>query len=109
MRSRSTSPVRQGRLPNADGIPLGRQGSVDEIAATCPVPSQRGRRRCQDNRMAGDRGREEADGMMELSYRRHVVPPVVIQHAVWLYLRLPRDLPEGSATDTAASAEGVAP
>ena len=25
----------QGRLPNADGIPLGRQGSVDEIAATC--------------------------------------------------------------------------
>src|SRR5271165_5232325 len=25
----------QGRLPNAAGIPLGRQGSVDEIAATC--------------------------------------------------------------------------
>src|SRR6266850_1670214 len=25
----------QGRLPNASGIPLGRQGSVDEIAATC--------------------------------------------------------------------------
>src|SRR5215208_2965740 len=24
-----------GRLPNADGIPLGRQGHVDEIAATC--------------------------------------------------------------------------
>jgi 3-oxoacyl-[acyl-carrier protein] reductase len=25
----------QGRLPNAAGIPLGRQGHVDEIAATC--------------------------------------------------------------------------
>ena len=25
----------QGRLPNTAGIPLGRQGSVDEIAATC--------------------------------------------------------------------------
>jgi NAD(P)-dependent dehydrogenase (short-subunit alcohol dehydrogenase family) len=25
----------QGHLPNAAGIPLGRQGSVDEIAATC--------------------------------------------------------------------------
>jgi len=25
----------QGRLPNAAGVPLGRQGSVDEIAATC--------------------------------------------------------------------------
>ena len=25
--------------------------------------------------------------MMELSYRRHRLPPVVIQHAVWLYLR----------------------
>ena len=25
----------QGRLPNAAGIPLGRQGMVDEIAATC--------------------------------------------------------------------------
>ena len=25
----------QGRLPNATGIPLGRQGHVDEIAATC--------------------------------------------------------------------------
>ena len=24
-----------GRLPDAAGIPLGRQGSVDEIAATC--------------------------------------------------------------------------
>ena len=25
----------QGHLPNATGVPLGRQGSVDEIAATC--------------------------------------------------------------------------
>src|SRR5437588_5935833 len=25
--------------------------------------------------------------MMELSYRRHRFPPIVIQHAVWLYLR----------------------
>src|ERR1700682_4882976 len=25
--------------------------------------------------------------MMELSYRRHRFPPVVIQHAIWLYLR----------------------
>ena len=24
-----------GRLPNAVGVPLGRQGTVDEIAATC--------------------------------------------------------------------------
>src|ERR1700758_3578805 len=30
---------------------------------------------------------EQADRMMELSYRRHRFPPVVIQHAVWLYLR----------------------
>jgi putative transposase len=25
--------------------------------------------------------------MMELSYRRHRFPPVVIHHAVWVYLR----------------------
>jgi hypothetical protein len=25
--------------------------------------------------------------MAEISYRRHRVPPVIIQHAVWLYLR----------------------
>ena len=38
--------------------------------------------------------------MMELSYRRHRFPPVVIQHAVWLYLRftlcLLRLLPAGA-------------
>jgi hypothetical protein len=37
--------------------------------------------------VARERGREYADEMMELSYRRHRFPPVVIQHAVWLYLR----------------------
>ena len=25
--------------------------------------------------------------MTEISYRRHRFPPVIIQHAVWLYLR----------------------
>jgi len=25
--------------------------------------------------------------MAEISYRRHRFPPVIIQHAVWLYLR----------------------
>jgi transposase-like protein len=25
--------------------------------------------------------------MAEISYRRHRLPPVIIQHAVWLYLR----------------------
>jgi transposase-like protein len=25
--------------------------------------------------------------MAEISYRRHRFPPIVIQHAVWLYLR----------------------
>ena len=37
--------------------------------------------------MTRERGREYADGMPVLSYRRHRFPPVVIQHAVWLYLR----------------------
>jgi putative transposase len=31
--------------------------------------------------------------MKELSYRRHRFPPVVIQHAVWLYLRFHAQLP----------------
>ena len=26
--------------------------------------------------------------MVEISYRRHRFPPVIIQHAVWLYLRV---------------------
>jgi hypothetical protein len=40
-------------------------------------------------RITGWPGREVrvGDRMMELSYRRHRFPPVVIQHAVWLYLR----------------------
>ena len=33
--SRANPEWYQGRTPNAAGIPLGRQGSVDEIAATC--------------------------------------------------------------------------
>src|SRR5947209_1769427 len=33
--SRANPEWYQGRTPNAGGIPLGRQGSVDEIAATC--------------------------------------------------------------------------
>jgi hypothetical protein len=37
--------------------------------------------------VARERGREYPDEMTELSYRRHRFPPVVIQHAVWLYLR----------------------
>ena len=37
--------------------------------------------------MAREGGKSRLTGMMELSYRRHRFPPVVIQHAVWLYLR----------------------
>jgi 3-oxoacyl-[acyl-carrier protein] reductase len=33
--SRANPEWYQGRTPNAAGIPLGRQGTVDEIAATC--------------------------------------------------------------------------
>ena len=33
------------------------------------------------------RRRGQAGGMASISYRRHRFPPVVIQHAVWLYLR----------------------
>jgi NAD(P)-dependent dehydrogenase (short-subunit alcohol dehydrogenase family) len=33
--SRANPEWYQGRTPNAAGIPLGRQGSVEEIAATC--------------------------------------------------------------------------
>jgi 3-oxoacyl-[acyl-carrier protein] reductase len=33
--SRANPEWYQGRVPNAAGIPLGRQGTVDEIAATC--------------------------------------------------------------------------
>jgi 3-oxoacyl-[acyl-carrier protein] reductase len=33
--SRANPEWYQGRVPNASGIPLGRQGTVDEIAATC--------------------------------------------------------------------------
>jgi putative transposase len=37
--------------------------------------------------MAGASGRGQVDAMAEISYRRHRFPPVIIQHAVWLYLR----------------------
>ena len=37
--------------------------------------------------MAGERRRGEGGSMAEISYRRHRFPPVIIQHAVWLYLR----------------------
>ena len=33
--SRANPEWYHGRVPNADGIPMGRQGTVDEIAATC--------------------------------------------------------------------------
>src|ERR1700747_3715045 len=63
------------------------------VAESCPGVEVLGKspshswRPCQDNRMVRERGREYAAGMMELSYRRHRFPPVVIQHALWLYLR----------------------
>jgi hypothetical protein len=41
---------------------------------------------CQDNEMAGERRRGQAGSMAEISYRRHRFLPVVIQHAVRLYL-----------------------
>ena len=44
------------------------------------------RGRCQDNGIAREGGASRLTGM-ELSYRRYWFPPVVIQHAVWLYLR----------------------
>ena len=44
-------------------------------------------RLCQGNRIARRRGRGYANAMAEISYRRHRFPPVIIQHAVWLYLR----------------------
>ena len=42
---------------------------------------------CQGNRIVRRRGRGYANAMAEISYRRHRFPPVIIQHAVWLYLR----------------------
>jgi transposase-like protein len=52
-----------------------------------PEAFQPAGRLCQGNRLARERGRRYADAMAEISYRRHRFPPVVIQHAVWLYLR----------------------
>jgi putative transposase len=45
--------------------------------------------------------------MMELSYRRHRFPPVVIQHAVWLYLRF--TLSYRDVEDLLARAAGTPP
>ena len=45
--------------------------------------------------------------MAEISYRRHRFPPVIIQHAVWLYLRFTlsyRDVEAGSAGSGSNSA-----
>ena len=42
---------------------------------------------CQGNGIARKPGRGYAGAMAEISYRRHRFPPVIIQHAVWLYLR----------------------
>src|SRR6516164_7372613 len=42
---------------------------------------------CQDNRIARRRDDGYAAAMAKISYRRHRFPPVIIQHAVWLYLR----------------------
>src|SRR5262245_49429487 len=53
----------------------------------CPPAGVRLRRLCQDNQIARRSDRGYADAMAEISYRRHRFPPVIIQHAVWLYLR----------------------
>ena len=45
--------------------------------------------------------------MMELSYRRHRFPPVVIQHAVWLYLRF--TLSYRDVEDLSRSADSTSP
>jgi transposase-like protein len=45
--------------------------------------------------------------MMELSYRRHRFPPVVIQHAVWLYLRFTLSGAVEHAQEMAAHDEAV--
>jgi putative transposase len=75
-------PGRCGAAPVWLGIANGGTSAADERrrAYACGGP-------CQGNRLARERGRRYADAMAEISYRRHRFPPVVIQHAVWLYLR----------------------
>ena len=46
-----------------------------------------GTRCCQDNRWLENETAGKARAMAEISFRRHRFPPVIIQHAVWLYLR----------------------
>ena len=54
-------------------------------ASSTAVPTSP--RHCQENGLLDRRGSGYAAGMAPISYRRHRFPPVVIQHAVWLYLR----------------------
>ena len=73
-----------------------------------------GTRCCQDNRWLENETAGKARAMAEISYRRHRFPPVIIQHAVWLYLRFTlsyRDVEEllaerGSASLTKPSGAG---
>jgi hypothetical protein len=80
----------QQRARRAAILEPGVLGAVDlhQFAQTIAPPT-RLMRRGGLVRITGWPGRrwEYADGMMELSCRRHRFPPVVIQHAVWLYLR----------------------
>jgi transposase-like protein len=53
--------------------------------------------------------------MVEISYRRHRFPPMIIQHAVWLYLRFTlsyRDveelLAERGSTSPSRRSSGIA-
>jgi hypothetical protein len=41
--------------------------------------------------------------MAEISYRRHRFPPVIIQHAVWLYLRFTLSYRDVEELDRAAT------
>ena len=66
---------------------MAREGGTSRLTGWFgPVIARRLRRR---RPRPGDRWHldEMAAELMELSYRRHRFPPVVIQDAVWLYLR----------------------
>ncbi len=57
--------------------------------------------------MASERRREYADEMMELSYRHHRFPPIVIQQAVRLYLASRSATETSRICSTAASTAWV--